>query len=60
MQKIEDRFNEGYNSDGERGPFWDVENIDGPQYFDEVALPDAYPLDVSKNAYFDEGNEYVA
>ena len=34
LQKTEDRFNEGYDSDGEPGPLCDVEDIEDNQDFD--------------------------
>ena len=38
--KKEDRFNKVYDSDGEPGPFYDIEDLEDTQYFDEYALFD--------------------
>ena len=34
IKKTEDRFDEGYDIDGERGNFYDVEGLEDNQYFD--------------------------
>jgi hypothetical protein len=49
FQQREVRFNEGYNSEGELGPFSSVVEIEGKQDFEEEALPQQreYPLDGS-------------
>ena len=51
LQKIKDSFDEGYYSDGEPGPFFDMEDIEGTQYFYEDALPDVFPLGAGENYY---------
>ena len=38
LSQMEDKFNEGYDSDGEAGPFCSIEDIEGPQDFDEEPL----------------------
>ena len=43
MTKKEHRFNKVYGSDGEPGPFCDLEYLEDNQYFDEVDLPDVAP-----------------
>ena len=61
LQKIEYRFDEGYDSDGgPPGPFFDMEYIEDTQCSDEDALHDVVPLDAGKNPSSDEGNRYVA
>ena len=42
MTKKEDRFNKVYGSDGEPGPFCDLEYLEDNQYFDEHILPDVF------------------
>ena len=59
-KKIEDRFNNVYNSDGEPRPFCDMEDIEDTQYFDEYALPDVSPPNSGKKISDYEGNESVA
>ena len=56
LQKMEDRFDEGYNSDGGSGTFCDVEDIENAQYFDENDLPDVVLLDAGENCSGHEGN----
>ena len=41
--KKEDRFNRDYGSDGEPGPFCDMEYIEDTQYSDDYALPKVLP-----------------
>ena len=60
LQKIEDWFGQGCNSDGEPGPFCDVESFGVTQDFYEGAIPDIDPLGVGENSAGDEGNESVA
>jgi hypothetical protein len=43
MKRNRDRFDEGYDSDGEIGPFSNVLQDEGPQIFDEDALPNNQP-----------------
>ena len=38
-------FDQGYNSDRQPGPFFDVEYIEDNQHVYEDALPDVVPLD---------------
>ena len=45
LQKTKDKSGEGYDSDGEPGPFFDMKYLEYNQYFDEDALPDIVPLD---------------
>ena len=40
----EDRFNKFYDSDGDSGPFCDMEDLEDTQDFDKYALPYAPPL----------------
>ena len=56
LQRIKDRFDEGYDSDGEPVPFFDMEYLEDNQYFDEDALPDVFPLGTGENYSNDEGN----
>ena len=49
LQKKEDRFNNVYNSDGEPGPFSDMEDIEDTKYFDEYALLDVPPPNSGKS-----------
>ena len=58
--KIEDRFDEVYDSYGEPGPFCDMEYLEDTQYFGEDALPTAPPPpDAGDNDSDDEDNESV-
>ena len=50
VYKKEDRFNKVYDSDGEPGPFCDMEYLEDNKYFVEYALPDAPPHDAGKNS----------
>ena len=59
LQKTQDSFNEGYDTDGEPGPLCDVEDIEDNQDFDQDALPDIFPLDAGENASDGEGKESV-
>ena len=34
IQDLEERFDEGYDSDGQLGPFWGATTKEGPQLFD--------------------------
>ncbi len=43
MKRYRDGFEEGYDSDGEIGPFSAVVEDKGPQIFDEDALPNNLP-----------------
>ena len=43
LQK-EDGFNKVYDSDGEPGPFCDMEDLEDTQDFDEYNLPNVSPL----------------
>ena len=56
LQKIKDSFDEGYYSDGEPGPFFDMEYLEDTQYFDQDALHDVFPLGAGGNYSNDEGN----
>ena len=60
LQKKEDRFNIVYNSDGEPGPFCDMEDLEDTQYFDEYALPDVPPPNSGKTISDYDGNESFA
>ena len=40
FSSLESDFDEGYNSDGERGPWWDVIGLEGEQYYDEDEIPE--------------------
>ena len=44
-------FNKVYNSDGETGPFFDMEYIEDNQYFYKYNLPDGFPPDADKRIY---------
>ena len=57
--KIEDRFNKFYNSDGEPGTFYDMEDPEDTQDFEEYALSDVFSPDAGKILSDYEGNEYV-
>ena len=39
IEKSESAFDEGYDSDGEMGPFWDAVQEEGDQYWEEQQLP---------------------
>ena len=41
--KLEDNFDFGYDSDGELGPFFDMEDVEGVQMFDEPVLGEEPP-----------------
>ena len=43
MEEKDDRFNKVYDSNGEPGPFCDMEDIEDTQDFDEYALSDVPP-----------------
>ena len=38
MMKMEAKFDDGYDTDGEAGPFYDCHNDEGPQLYDEEEL----------------------
>ena len=57
--KIEDRFDEVYDSYGEPGPFCDMEYLEDTQYFGEDALPTALPPDAGDNDSDNEDNQSV-
>ena len=40
MSSLESNFYEGYDSDGERGPWCDVIGLKGEQDYDEVEIPE--------------------
>ena len=50
LSQMEDKFNEGYDSDGEAGPFCSIEDIEGPQDFDEEPLKTTLASVPTKNA----------
>ena len=58
FKKEEDEFNKVHHSDGEPGPFYDIEDLEDTQYFDEYALTNVFPLDSGKTFSGYEGNEY--
>ena len=35
IQDLEERFDKGYDSDGQLGPFWGATTKEGPQLFDD-------------------------
>ena len=53
-------FNKVYSSDGEPGPFCDMEDLENTQDFDDYVLPDVSPPDAGKIFSDYEGNESVA
>ena len=60
LQKIEDRFYEGYGSDGELVPLCDVEDLEYTQHFYEDSLRDVVPFDDFENTSDNEGNKSIA
>ena len=58
--KKEDKLNKVYDSDGEPGPFFDLEDLEDTQDFYDYVLPDVFTPDAGKNFYGYEGNESVA
>ena len=50
LRKKEDRLNKVYDSDGEPGPFCDMEDLQGTQDFYEYALNDVLPPDAGKKS----------
>ena len=40
LSSLESNFDEGYNSDGERGPWCDVIGLEGEQDYDEDEIPE--------------------
>ena len=40
FSSLESNFDEGYDSDGERGPWCDVIGLEGEQYYDEDEIPE--------------------
>ena len=40
LSSLESNFDEGYNSDGERGSWCDVIGLEGEQYYDEDEIPE--------------------
>ena len=40
LSSLESNFDEGYNSDGERGPWCDLIGLEGEQYYDEDEIPE--------------------
>ena len=53
-------LNQGYDSDGEPGPFCDAEDLEDTQIFYKDYLPDVVPLDDGENYSSDEGEKSVA
>ena len=40
LSSLESNFDEGYDSDGERVPWWDVMGLEGEQDYDEDEIPE--------------------
>ena len=59
LHNIENRFEEGYDSDGEAGPLCDVDLLEGNEVFYEGDLPGVSPIDAGEKSSDNEVNESV-
>ena len=50
IEALEEKFDKGYDSDGEAGPFIRMEDAEGVQIFDENELPEEPPADGAEGA----------
>ena len=48
LNKLEGKFDDGYDSNGKYGPFFDLEDIKGLQIFDEEAMMERTEDDMNK------------
>ena len=51
LSLLESNLDEGYNSDGERGPWCDVIGLAGEQYLDEYEIPETQVEGVIEEEY---------
>ena len=49
LNKLEGKFDDGYDSDGECGPFFDLEDVEGLQIFDEEVMMERTEDDTNNN-----------
>ena len=51
LSSLKSNFDEGYDSDGERGPWCDVIGLEGEQDYDEYEIPEIQVEGVIKEEY---------
>ena len=56
IELLETKFDEGYDSDGESGPFIRMEDVEGEQIFDENGLPEVAPTEEATAVTVESGD----